>query len=250
MSFARAMLGAGFDAAITAARGGAALGEAVTTLRTEFGADRVIGIQADVGSSEDAERTINAVLGQFGRLDCLVSNAGRGPRELREDFHIHPPKFWEIAPEDWVELVRTNLNGPFLMARAAVPHMIGAGWGRIIHISTSRMTMVKQGNAPYGPTKAALDAMTRQFADDLQGTGVTVNVLAPGGPTDTAFFAEGDRSGVYAQLLPASVMDEALIWLCSEAADDVTAGRFIGKLWNPEDPGAAREDTGQPPRIL
>ncbi|MEM8801506.1 MAG: SDR family oxidoreductase [Pseudomonadota bacterium] len=250
LSFANALLVTGHNTMITGARNRKALMEAVDDLGRRFGPDRVAGALADAGNVEDAERVVEQALDRFGNLDILVNNAGRGPLEINPSFHREARPFWEMDPKGWSEIVQTNVTGPFLMARAAAPHMVCAGWGRIIGISTSRTTMIKQGFAPYGPTKSALDTMTRIFADDLKDTGVTCNILAPGGPTDTSFIPPGGREGVYAELLPVDVMNKALLWLCSIAADSVTAARFIGKLWDDADPNIAREDTGEPPRIL
>ncbi len=250
LSFAHALLGAGHNVSITAARDAGALERAMLDLSAEHGPGRVHGTMADAGDPAQADRAVAETLDMFGRLDILINNAGRGPSEVNPEFHVSPVKFWDMAPGGWAEIVRTNINGPFLMARAAAPHMVRGRWGRIIGISTSRVTMAKQGFAPYGPSKAALDTMTGIFAQDLADTGVTVNILAPGGATETDFIPAGNRSGVYSALLPVDVMNAALLWLCSDAADQVTAGRFIGKLWDPANPGAAREDTGAAPRTL
>jgi 3-oxoacyl-[acyl-carrier protein] reductase len=246
LSFARALLDAGYRVAITGARNRAALDAAIG----ELGTDRAFGTLADAGDPEDAERSVDEVLAHFGRLDILVNNAGRGLREISDDFHSEALKFWDATPEGWQEIIRSNVNGPFLMARAVAPHMIRSGWGRIIGISTSRVTMIREGFAPYGPSKAALDTMTGIFAKDLAGTGVTANILLPGGATDTDFIPRAGRSGHYLNLLPVDVMNEALLWLVSDAADGVTGARFVGKLWDPANPDAAREDTGAPPLIL
>jgi 3-oxoacyl-[acyl-carrier protein] reductase len=249
-SFADALLAAGHAVTITGARDAAALERARTALAAAHGDDHVHAILADAGAAEDADRTVAETRARFGRLDILINNAGRGPREVSPTFHREPPKFWQTAPENWAEIVRSNINGPFLMSRAAAPHMVAQGWGRIVGISTSRVTMVRQGFAPYGATKAALDSMSRIFAQDLEGTGVTVNILLPGGATDTDFIPPEGRSGAYLNLLPVDVMNDALLWLVSEEADGITAGRFVGARWDPDDKTACREDTGAPPLIL
>ncbi|HKK37145.1 MAG TPA: SDR family oxidoreductase [Paracoccaceae bacterium] len=244
--FARLLSGAGWRLTITAARSREELEATASALPGE-----ALPLVADAGDPVDAERTVAETLARFGRLDALVNNAGRGPREWSETFNRTPERFWEIPPDAWREIVRSNVDGPFLMARFAAPAMIAAGRGRIVNVSTSRITMVRKGYSPYGPTKAALDAMTRVFAQDLEGTGVTVNALLPGGATDTPFIpGERGRTGADGKLLPVSVMNEALLWLLSEASDGVTAARLVGARWDPADPAACREDTGEPPLIL
>ena len=249
-SFAQALLSAGYNVTITGARDADQLQQSVDDLAQMYGPAHVHGVLADAGLPADAGRTVDETLGRFGRLDILINNAGRGPREVSSSFHQSPPKFWETKPEHWAEFVQSNINGPFLMARAVAPHLVGQGWGRIVGISTSRPTMVRQGFAPYGPTKAALDTMTRIFAQDLEGTGVTINILLPGGPTDTDFIPSGGRSGPYLKLLPVDVMNDALLWLISEQADGITAGRFVGAKWDVADKAACHEDTGALPLIL
>lgn len=244
--FARLLSDAGWRLTLTAARSREELETAAAALPGE-----TLPLLADAGDPADAERTVSETLARFGRLDALINNAGRGPREWSETFNRNPERFWEIPPDAWREIVRSNVDGPFLMARFAAPAMIAQGRGRIVNISTSRNTMIRKGYSPYGPSKAALDAMTRVFAQDLEGTGVTVNTLLPGGATDTPFIpGERGRSGADGKLLPVSVMNDALLWLLSDAADGVTAARLVGARWNPADPGACREDAGEPPLIL
>ena len=248
-SFAQALLGAGYKVLITAARDAARLEAAHAALAADF-KGAIASCVADVSVADHAKAAVDHALDRFGRLDILVNNAGRGPREVSETFHVTPPRFWDIAPQDWAQIVATNVNGPYLMARAAAPLMMAQGWGRIIGVSTSRVTMVRPGFAPYGPSKAALDTLTAIMAKELMESGVTANILLPGGATETDFIPQDGRSGHYQNLLPPDVMNEALLWLCSAQADAVTGARIVGKLWNPEDPAAAREDCGDPPRIL
>ena len=255
--FAGVLLAAGYRVMLTAARNRHELESTVEELAGRHGAGSVSGMVSDASDEANVEQLVAETLDRFGDIYGLINNAGRGPREFSETFPTEPPKFWETPAAAWAEIVRSNVNGPFLMARAVVPHLIARGSGRIINISTSRVTMVRKGFAPYGPTKAALDAMTRIFAQDLDGTGVTVNTLLPGGATDTAFIP-GDgvgRRGADGNLLPVDIMNPALLWLLSSAAGGVTAGRFVGKNWDQNLPDAeaavaAREDTGEPPLIL
>src|SRR6202000_519566 len=81
--------------------------------------------------------------------------------------------------------VDTNLTGYFLVAREVTPLMLAAGHGRIVNISMNHATMTRRGFGPYGPSRAGAEALSRIMAADLDGTGVTVNLLLPGGATRT-----------------------------------------------------------------
>jgi len=119
------------------------------SITAEAGCDRVIAVQADVTRMEDCDRVVRTALAQRGRLDILVNNAGRGMRYVSEHFLTRPTRFWNTDPEVWRMVIDTNVNGPFLMARAAVPAMLNAGWGRIINISINHATMRRAGFSPY-----------------------------------------------------------------------------------------------------
>jgi NAD(P)-dependent dehydrogenase (short-subunit alcohol dehydrogenase family) len=92
--------------------------------------------------------------------------------------------------------------------------------------------MLNAGSPTYGPSKAALEALSAIMAKDLDGTGVTVNVLVPGGVTDTPMIS--DEAGFdRAKLIQPEVMVPPLLWLVSEAAGKVTGRRFLGVHWDP-----------------
>ena len=141
-------------------------------------------------SEQDAARVVQTALERFGRLDILVNNAGRGMKYVSDHFMTEPTRFWEVAPATWRLVIDTNVNGPFLMARAAVPQFLRAGWGRIVNVSMNHATMRRAGFSPYGPSKAALESETVIWAADLAGTGVTVNALLPGGATLTGMIPD------------------------------------------------------------
>ena len=209
----------------------------------------VLTLPSDVRDPAACDRVIRQTVDEFGAVDCVVNNAGVGMRLFSETFNTTPVNFWEGAAEDWQTVIDTNTLAPFFMARAAAPHMIARGFGRIVSVSTSPATMVRRGYSPYGPSKAALEAMTRIWAQDLAGTGVTANVILPGGATDTDFLpTRGERRGADGQLLPANIMNDALLWLLSDQANGINGRRIIGKLWDSSLPSAqAAEQAMTPP---
>ena len=198
--------------------------------------DRIHAIVADVTREDDCARTVAAALERFGRLDILVNNAGRGMRYVSEDFMTKPTRFWETSADAWRLVMETNAIGPFLMARAAVPHMLAAGWGRIVNISVSEDTMRRRGFSPYGPSKAALESATIIWAQDLAGSGVTVNALLPGGPTLTGMIPASFPDDRRASLLDPAIMVPPLKWIAGTKSDGVTGRRFIATEWRDDNP--------------
>ena len=198
--------------------------------------DRIVPVLADVTREEDCAHCVNLALERFGRLDVLVNNAGRGMKYVSGNFMTQPTRFWETASETWRLVIDTNVVGPFLMARATVPAMLAAGWGRIINISINADTMRRPGFSPYGPSKAALESATIIWAQDLAGTGVTVNALLPGGPASTGMIPRGFPDHLRSTLLAPDVMVPPLLWLASPSSDGVTGRRFIAANWRGDHP--------------
>jgi NAD(P)-dependent dehydrogenase (short-subunit alcohol dehydrogenase family) len=210
---------------------------------------RIHPLAADVTNADDCARAVETAVGHLGGLHILVSNAGRGMKYVSENFMTEPTRFWEVEPESWRLVIDTNVNGPFLMARAAAPQMILNGWGRIINISVSQETMRRKGFSPYGPSKAALESQTFIWAQDLAGTGVTVNALLPGGATLTGMIPASFPAERRKELLDPAVIVPPLLWLASERSDGVTGERFVASRWHSEvteDAAikAARENAG------
>ena len=189
-------------------------------------------IEADIADPAACEAAVRQVEEAHGRLDVLVNNAGLGMGLIREDHFAAPVRLSEIAPEHWRRIFEVNCMGAFLMARAAVPTMAARGWGRMINVTTSFFTMLSIGFAPYGPAKAALESASAIWAREFAGTGVTVNVLIPGGPTDTRMVP---ASAPFARsaMIPATALAPPAQWLASPASDGVTGRRFVAGLWDP-----------------
>jgi len=207
----------------------------VERVAAEADAGRVVPVLADVTKEEDCARSVATALDRFGRLDILVNNAGRGMKYVSEDFMTAPTRFWETTPDTWRLIIDTNVVGPFLMARAAAPLMLAAKWGRIVNISMNTETMRRRGFSPYGPSKAALESETIIWAQDLAGTGVTVNALLPGGATLTGMIPASFPDHLRATLLDPAIMVPPLLWLASTRSDGVTGRRFIAAEWREDD---------------
>jgi NAD(P)-dependent dehydrogenase (short-subunit alcohol dehydrogenase family) len=231
-SIALGLARAGANVVVTAARNRREI-ERVTEEGAKFPAAGLIRpLLADVASEEDCQRVVSGTVREFGGVHILVNNAARGMRFVSEKFFDTPTKFWKTDPTVWQMIISTNVNGPFLMARAVVPHMRELRWGRIVNISINHETMRRAGFSPYGPSKAALESETMIWAQDLAGSGVTVNALLPGGATDTGMVPQDIAPHLREKLLHPDIMIPPLLWLVSEAASAVTGSRFVANLWD------------------
>lgn len=220
---------------------------ALATLRTE-GADRLGAIHefpADLAQTAAIEGLVNTILERLGRIDILVNNAGIGQSSIRADQRRQPIRFWEVTPEQWTRFVAVNATAPIMMARAVVPHMLKAGRGRVITVTTSLGTMVRQGYLLYGASKAAAEASMAVLAADLQGTAVTANVLVPGGVTNTPLV--GPDGGDRAKMLQPAIMVPPLLWLVSDEAARITGRRFIAADWDASLPPAQAAEKADAP---
>ncbi len=221
--------------------------EALAATAREHGkAPELLTIQADLTNDTAADEITKATRARFGRIDILLNNAGIGPGAIRPDSWQRPLKFWEITTDQWRRFVAVHTTAPLALANAVVPEMMRQGWGRIVNVTTSLGTMLNAGSPTYGPSKAALEALSAIMAKDLDGTGVTVNVLVPGGVTDTPMISDEagfDRD----KLIQPEVMVPPLLWLLSDAAGKVTGRRFLGVHWDPAvRPEQAAEKAGAP----
>ncbi len=152
-------------------------------------AERLLIWQGDVSSDEGSQALVGAALARFGHLDILVNNAGLNLETVCGPGEPVATNFRNLPPAHYRRILEVNSVAPFLMARAAVEPMIERKWGRIIGVTTSLDTMWRKGMIPYGGSKAAHEATAAAMAEELAGTGVTVNILVPGGPVNTRMTA-------------------------------------------------------------
>lgn len=192
-------------------------------------------ILADLATVEACDGAVGESLARFGRVDAVINNAGIGVSSIRPDAEQRHPSIEELSPELWDEFFAINVRAPLAMVRAALPSMKAGAWGRIINNTTSYRTMLRL--LPYGATKSALESMSAIWANELLDSGITVNVLIPGGPTDTPFIADGSGMARDEMLQPA-IMGPPLAWLMSDAAAAVTGQRITAARWDPAVPPA------------
>jgi NAD(P)-dependent dehydrogenase (short-subunit alcohol dehydrogenase family) len=208
--------------------------------------NRILDIVADVTRDDSAPKIVRATTERFGRLDILLNNAGINMSVYRDPNARDPVKFWDVKPEQFRRIIEVNVVAAFLMTRAALPTMFAQHWGRIINVTTSLDTMYRGGMQPYGGSKAANEAHLLAFAQELEGTGVTANVLVPGGAANTRMVSPGQEPN-RDKLIAPEVMVTPLVWLCSNASDGITGQRFIAMRWDKNIPPAeAAQKAGAP----
>jgi len=203
---------------------------AETVEESQAAKDQAVIYVADVRHPAQVDSIVDAARHAFGGVDVLFNNAGIGMSAIRPDFWDNPVKFWTVSDADYRRFLEINTLSAVRLASRVAPEMIARKWGRIVNVTTSLSTMLAAGQAAYSVSKAGLEAITSVMAGDLAGTGVTANVLAPGGPADTRMISSANVPRE--ALIPADCMAAPAVWLASNASDGVTGKRFLGIKWD------------------
>ena len=182
-------------------------------------------------------RLVGDALERFSRVDVLVNNAGvYGPKGLIE----------EVAWDEWEHAVRVNLFGSVLCCRAVLPHFRANGYGKIIQLSGGGATSPLPRLSAYAASKAAVVRFAETLAEELDGTGIDVNAIAPGALNtrllDEVLEAGPERVGdsFYERALeqrssggtPLDLAARLAVFLASGASDGIT-GKLISAPWDP-----------------
>jgi 3-oxoacyl-[acyl-carrier protein] reductase len=130
---------------------------------------RVLGVQADVSSEQDAERLVGEAIAAFGHIDAVINNAGI----TRDDVLLR------ATVENWDAVMETNVTGPFLLARAVIPHMVQRSRGAIVSLG-SLSANGAPAQAAYAASKAALTGLTQWIAVEFGSGGITAHALVVG----------------------------------------------------------------------
>ena len=193
-----------------------------------------LALVSDITNPQDVQNLVDTVIKEFGSIDILVNNAARGMLFVNENFMTDPKPFWESDPDAWQMIIHTNINGTYLMTRAVIPQMLKQKSGRIINISINLGTMKRKGFSPYGPSKAALESMSTIWSQELEGTGITLNTLLPGGATLTGMIPPSFPEDRKPNLLQPDVIAPAAVYLASDEAQNFSGQRIIANDWNKE----------------
>ena len=173
---------------------------------------------------------------RYGCLDMVVSNAGIGGNAPALKGLPAGYRALDIPVEAVKQVTETNLIGFFTVVKYFVPLMEKQGRGRLLYVSTSTATMTREGQIPYGPSKAGAEAMAAILVQELKKTGITVNIICPGGFTDTAMAPDGALDFMIKNgrpVLQPTVMNSLISWLASPEAEGVTGQKFVGKDFTP-----------------
>jgi 3-oxoacyl-[acyl-carrier protein] reductase len=185
---------------------------------------KIAALGCDVTTLAEVERARDETLAALGRLDILVNNAGIAGPNLPT---------WEYPPQAWADVMRVNLDGPFLCCRAIAPTMIAQNYGRIVNVAS---IAGKEGNpnAPaYSASKAGVIALTKTLGKELAGYDIAVNCVTPAA-AKTAIFDQmtDEHIGYMLSKIPRGrfvTVDEiaALVAFCASAECSFTTGAVL-----------------------
>ncbi|MGH6788794.1 MAG: SDR family NAD(P)-dependent oxidoreductase [Pseudolabrys sp.] len=145
---------------------------------------RALAVETDVADEASVKEMVEVVEDEFGRIDILINNAA-----IFSTLEMRP--FEQIPLDEWENVLRVNVTGPFLCSRAVLPAMRRAKWGRIINMASGAVTLGRPNYLHYIASKAALVGMSRSMARELGADNITVNAILPG-----ATFTEIERKTV------------------------------------------------------
>jgi 3-oxoacyl-[acyl-carrier protein] reductase len=218
--FAKAFAAAGARAVIAELNEKKAASVAEEILKSD---GQALAVTTDVADPNSIAEMVEVVTDRYGRIDVLINNAG-----IFSTLEMRP--FDQIPLEEWEQVLRVNLTGPFLCARAVLPAMRKAQWGRIINVASGAVRLGRPNYLHYIAAKAALAGMSLSMARELGKDNITVNAILPG-----ATFTEIERKTVTPeqkerivamQCVPRPETPEdlvgAVLFLASDAAAFVT----------------------------
>lgn len=168
--------------------------------------------RADVSQPDQVEALMTQTIAQLGRLDALVNIVGGW---------AGGPPLWETPIADWQRQIELNLTTTFLACRAALPHLLKSGHGRIVNVSSRAALLKPEGQAPYAVSKAAVISLTEALAVELHRTGATANAILPS-VIDTPANRSAMPDANFGHWVKPERIARVILWLCSDDAQIVS----------------------------
>jgi len=189
-----------------------------------------LALYTDVSDERSTNEMAVKTIERFGRIDILINNAA-----IFSTIKRNP--FYEMPVQDWDDVIRVNLKGPFLCSKAAYPYMKRNGKGKIINISSGTFFEGLPNRAHYIASKAGLIGLTRAVARDAGDDGICVNAIAPG---YTLTEIQEQRMGSNQELVQSTLSTRcikrherpedllgAILFLCSDDSDFITGQTLV-----------------------
>lgn len=182
--------------------------------------------QADVSDEDQVRKLERDVLGAFGRVHILINNAGINIRKPLVEFTL----------EEWRRVLDTNLTSVFLMCRSFIPGMKGAGYGRVLNMTSTMSWVSLPGRAAYSASKTALLGVTRALALELAPDAITVNAISPGPfgtEMNTVLMQNPEMNQQFLSKIPlgrwgrVEEIGQLALYLCSEDAGFITGTDIV-----------------------
>jgi NAD(P)-dependent dehydrogenase (short-subunit alcohol dehydrogenase family) len=178
--------------------------------------ERVLGSTFDATDPASVHELVSDVVQRFGRLHVLLNTVGGWGGGKTVD---------ETPVDEWERILARNLRSAFLLSRAVLPHMLEAGWGRVIHTSSKTAVNPRRKNAAYAVAKMGVITLTEVIAAEVKGTGVTANVILPS-IIDTPANRRTMSSADAGKWVPPQHIAAAMRFLCGDAAASVSGVRI------------------------
>ncbi|MFF2631494.1 3-oxoacyl-ACP reductase FabG [Microbacterium sp. NPDC058021] len=192
----------------------AACADTVAAIEAEGGTARAVG--ADVSDAAAVASAVATITADLGAPTILVNNAGI----IRDNL------LFKMSEDDWDAVLTVHLRGAFLMTKAVQAHMVDAGWGRIVNLS-STSALGNRGQANYAAAKAGMQGFTKTLAIELGRYGVTANAVAPGFIQTDMTRATAERMGVPFEDFVAAMAKEIPVGRGGTPEDVATAVAFF-----------------------